>query len=192
MAIAALGLAPVGLGWCFMGPGMHWLGYALSVAGAALWTGVEVANLNFVLEFSGSQDGDGAAREGGSAYVAVNSVIINIAGCLGGLSSGVVAMLLRNWQWDPGVAGITSIGFYEVLFAASGVLRLLAAAIFLPCLVEHDARSTVEAMRFMTVNIYNNLFNAMLMPLRLVRVRRTPNVLPGPRKIDFAPQRKAA
>src|SRR5438874_142351 len=56
LAIAALGLVPVGLGWCFMGPGMAWLGYLLSAAGAALWTGVEVANLNFVLEFSGSSE----------------------------------------------------------------------------------------------------------------------------------------
>ena len=72
MAIAALGLVPVGFAWCFVSPSMAWLGYALSAAGAALWTGVEVANLNFVLEFSGSADGE----NGGSSYVAMNSVII--------------------------------------------------------------------------------------------------------------------
>ena len=54
---------------------------------AALWTGVEVANLNYVLEFSGTND----TENGGSSYVAMNSVIINIAGCLGGLSAGVIA-----------------------------------------------------------------------------------------------------
>ena len=36
LAIASLGLVPVGLGWCFMGPGSQWLGYVLSVAGGAL------------------------------------------------------------------------------------------------------------------------------------------------------------
>jgi len=42
--------------------------------------GVEVANFNLVLEFSGAaNEGD----NGGSNYVAVNSVIINVAGCLG-------------------------------------------------------------------------------------------------------------
>ena len=66
--LTAAALAPIGLAWCFMGPGMHWLGYVLSIAGAVLWTGVEVANLNFVLEFSGSEKGDGEARGGGSSY----------------------------------------------------------------------------------------------------------------------------
>src|SRR5207244_13525851 len=107
MAIAALGLVPVGLGWCFMGPGMAWLGYLLSAGGAALWTGVEVANLNFVLEFSGSRGDDGGDSENcGSSYVAMNSVIINVAGCLGGLSAGVIAGALRDWHWRPGIPGI--------------------------------------------------------------------------------------
>ncbi|MEA2709954.1 MAG: hypothetical protein QOF78_2555 [Phycisphaerales bacterium] len=168
LAIASLGLVPVGLGWCFMGPGMHWLGYVLSIAGAALWTGVEVANLNFVLEFSSSDDGE----KGGSAYVAVNSVIINIAGCLGGLGAGIIAKYLKDWQLHIGMFGLGTVGFYEVLFALSGVLRLVAAAAFLPGLHEPKARPTVEAIRFMSANIYNNLFNAILMPMRVLRVRK--------------------
>lgn len=167
MAIASLGLVPVGLGWCFMGPQTAWLGYLLSAAGAALWTGVEVANLNFVLEFSGSRNEQGQASAG-SAYVAVNSVIINVAGCLGGLSAGVIAMFLRDWQMQ--IAWVGTVGFYEVLFAVSGVMRLVAAVAFLPGLREPDARPTVETIRFMGSNIYNNLFNAILMPLRALGV----------------------
>jgi MFS family permease len=169
LAIASLGLVPVGLGWCFMGPSSVWLGYVLSVAGAALWTGVEVANLNFVLEFSGSDCGDGEARGGGASYVAVNSVIINIAGCVGGLASGVIAKLLKDWHWEPGIPGIASVGFYEVLFAVSGLMRLAAAVLFLPHLVEKNAGGTVETIRFISANIYNNLFNAILLPLRLLK-----------------------
>jgi Na+/melibiose symporter-like transporter len=167
MAIAALGLVPVGLGWCFMGPGMPWLGYVLSAGGAALWTGVEVANLNFVLEFSGSGEGE----HGGSAYVAMNSVIINIAGCLGGLSAGLIAKLLRNWHMELAIPGLHAVTFYEVLFALSGVLRLVAAVAFLPALREPNARSTCETIRFMGANMYHNLFNAVLMPLRILHVR---------------------
>jgi MFS family permease len=195
MAIAALGLVPVGLGWCFMGPGLHWLGYVLSIAGAALWTGVEVANLNFVLEFSGSTEGE----NGGSAYVAVNSVIINIAGCLGGISSGLIAKFLRDWHWEPGIPGIASVGFYEVLFALSGVMRLVAAVVFLPMLVEHKAAGTVEVLRFMSANIYNNLFNAILMPLRAVGLRNGQSFKlrrhlgpASPRPTAHVPLRKAA
>ena len=167
MAIAALGLVPVGFAWCFVSPTMAWLGYALSAAGAALWTGVEVANLNFVLEFSGSADGE----NGGSSYVAMNSVIINIAGCLGGLSAGVIATLLKDWHMHVGLPGLSEISFYEVLFALSGVMRLVAAVAFLPRLREPDARSTGETLRLISANIYNNLFGAILMPLRLLRVR---------------------
>jgi MFS family permease len=191
MAIAALGLVPVGLGWCFMGPGMAWLGYLLSAAGAALWTGVEVANLNFVLEFSGSaRAGDG--EKAGSSYVAMNSVIINIAGCVGGLSAGVIATVLKDWHWQLNFPGLHDVSFYEVLFALSGVMRLVAAVAFLPRLREPDARSTAETLRLISANIYNNLFNAILMPLRLLRVQpaREPMVLPL--EPDARPLRKAA
>jgi MFS family permease len=190
MAIASLGLVPVGLGWCFMGPGLHWLGYVLSIAGAALWTGVEVANLNFVLEFSGSSDGE----NGGSSYVAMNSVIINIAGCMGGLSAGVIAKVLQDWHMDLALPGLHAITFYEVLFALSGVLRLVAAVAFLPALREPSAHSTAQTIRFMGSNIYNNLFHAILMPLRMLGVRTEqprPAILSIPQEPP-RPVRKAA
>jgi MFS family permease len=189
LAIASLGLVPVGLGWCFMGPNLAWLGYVLSVAGAALWTGVEVANLNYVLEFSGTND----TENGGSSYVAMNSVIINIAGCLGGLSAGVIAKVLKDWHWDPGIPGLHQVTFYEVLFALSGVMRLVAAAAFLPRLHEPNAARTVEALRMMSSNIYNNLFNAILMPLRFLRVQKGESYVPRrlPIRSD-PPLRKAA
>ena len=168
LIIGALGLVPVGLGWCLMTKEMVWLGYVLSAAGAACWTAVEVANLNLVLEFSGSEDDGG---RGGSGYVAVNSVIINVAGCLGGLSSGLLAQWLARWQYDTGFALIPQLTFYEVLFAISGVLRLLAVVIFLPHIHEQGSSGTREALRFMSANIYNNLFNAILQPIRYLRVR---------------------
>ncbi|MBC8109030.1 MAG: MFS transporter, partial [Anaerolineae bacterium] len=103
LAISALALVPVAFGWCLMNGSNHatalWIGYALAAAGAALWAGVEVANFNLVLEFSGS-DEHGAP---GTSYVAVNSVIINLAGCAGGLASGFVAQSLKNWAWDTGI-----------------------------------------------------------------------------------------
>jgi MFS family permease len=190
MAIAALGLVPVGFAWCFVSPSMAWLGYALSAAGAALWTGVEVANLNFVLEFSGSADGE----NGGSSYVAMNSVIINIAGCVGGLSAGVIATLLKDWHWHIGLPGLSDVTFYEVLFALSGMMRLVAAVAFLPRLREPDARSTTETLKLITANIYNNLFNAILMPLRLLRVQpaRERRRITLPVEPESRPLRKAA
>lgn len=173
---ASIGLVPAGLGWCCTTGGNPWLGYLLSAAGAALWTGVDVANFNFVLEMSDGR-GDGAAgapassakspSAGGSAYAAVNSVIVNVAGCLGGLSAGYLAESLHDWAWQP-VSGWKTFSFYDVLFALSGVLRLAAVVIFIPFLQEPGARSTLEAVRFMTGMLCNNLCGFLLQPLRLV------------------------
>lgn len=169
LAIASLGLVPVGLGWCLVSPQQIWLGYTLSALGAALWAGVEVANLNLVLEMAGSSTDDG--QTGGSNYVAVNSVIINVAGCLGGLSSGVIAQWLHNWQWNAHLFGLHTMTFYEVLFMLSGALRLVAAVAFLPKIHEPEAKATRETLRFMTANMYNNLFSAILQPLRLAGLK---------------------
>src|SRR5207248_5763277 len=46
LVLASLGMVPLGLGWCLLSPENKWLGYVLSAAGAALWTGVEIANFN--------------------------------------------------------------------------------------------------------------------------------------------------
>jgi MFS family permease len=163
LAIAALGMVPIGIGWCFLSPSNIWLGYVLSFAGAVLWTGVEVANFNLVIEMSGR-----GGEQGGSAYVAVNTVVVNVAGCLGGLSAGVIAQVFRDANWTPGW-GFKTFTYYDVLFLMSGLLRLAAVAVFLPFLHEPTAGRTGEALRFVTAGIYNNLFNAVLQPVRLLR-----------------------
>jgi MFS family permease len=146
LALAGLGLVPVALGWCVLGPGTLWLAFVLAAAHMVLWCGVEIANFNLVLEMSGS-DQAGGGPCGGSAYVAVNSVIVNVAGCLGGLAAGLIAQGLMNWSWTP-VAGLRPFTFYDVLFALSGVLRLAAVAVFLPFIHEPAARTAGEALRF--------------------------------------------
>ena len=164
LVIAALGMVPIGFGWCFVTQGNPWLGYLLSAGGAALWTGVEIANFNLVLEMSGADP-----KKGGSSYVAVNSVIINIAGCLGGLAAGLIAQHLKDWNWQP-IEGYKAFTFYDVLFVLSAVLRLAAVVVFLPFVHEPAARSTFYAIRFMGSNLYNNVHGAALGPVRMLKV----------------------
>jgi MFS family permease len=171
LVMATLGLVPVGIGWCLMGRGSIWVGYICAALGTVLWTGVEVANLNLVMEMSGSTD-NGSSKSGGTAYHAVNTVILSAAGVLGGLAWGGIAQWLKDWQWAP-VASWKTFTSYDVLFVASGLLRLAAVVIFLPHIHEPDARPTGEAVRFVGTNIYNNLFNAILMPLRMFRPRES-------------------
>jgi len=169
MKISALGFAPLALGWMFLHAGNVWYGYLLSAVGAALWAGVEIANFNFVIGMSGSGDGsDGETR--GTSYAAVNAVIVNVAGCAGGLVGGGIAELLKGWSWQP-LAAARAFTYYDVLFVLSFALRLLAAVVFLPHLHEPTAKPARETIKFMTSNIYNNLYHAVLQPVRLVRGR---------------------
>ena len=172
LVVATLGLVPVGIGWCLMSKGTIWLGYALSCLGTALWTGVEVANLNLVLEMSGTADDENGKNGGGTAFHAVNSVVLNIAAVIGALTWGTIAQWLKDWNWTP-LASWKTLTSYDVLFILSGLLRLAAVVVFLPHIHEPEARPTREALRFMGSNIYNNLFNAVLLPLRFVRLRRS-------------------
>ncbi len=148
LLIAALGLAPVTLGWCFVSSSNAWLGYILSAVGMALWAGVEVANLSLVLGTSGSRRG----RAGGSGFAAVNTLLINVAGLFGGLTAGLLAQRLTAWSWRPVVAW-RAFSFYDLLFAGSGVLRLAAAVVFIPLIHEPTARTCTETLRFLVAMI---------------------------------------
>jgi MFS family permease len=167
LVLSSLGLVPVGIGWCVLTKSTVWVGYILSALGAALWAAVEIANFNIVLEMS--ETPDQGSTGGGSAYVAVNSVIVNIAGCLGGLAAGVIAEALKNWEafWL-----FKTFRGYDILFAVSAVMRLLAVVVFLPFIHDATARPTAQAVRFMMSNVYNNLFNALQQPVKILRLGR--------------------
>lgn len=166
LVVASIGLVPVGIGWCFVTPHLIWLAYLLSALGAALWTGVEVANLNLVLETSGSGE-----NGGGSSYAAVNSVMINIAGGMGGLAAGIIAQTLGNWHWQP-ASGFKTFNFYDVLFAVGGVLRLVSVIAFVPFLYEPAARPAREALRFLTGGLAGLLITTSSQPLRMLGLLR--------------------
>jgi len=170
LELAALGLVPVGLGWCFMTHGGFVLGFILSALGGMLWCGIDIVNFNLMLELSADQDG-----AGDSSYVAVNSIIISIAGCLGGLTAGCIGKWMQTWHWQP-IPGLKIFTFYDVLFVLSAVLRLVAAVVFLPHIHEPEAQPTRQTLGFMTANIYNNLFSAVMQPLRAIGlVKPMPN-----------------
>ena len=199
LVIAGAGLVPVGLAWVLVGPSDLWLGYLLMAAGAALWTGVEVANFNLVLGMAGgakrdeadaarAADGNAAAKPspadeddaaGGTAYVAVNSVIINVAGCFGGLAAGLIAQGLKDWSWQP-IAGAKTFTSFDVLFVLSGVLRLVSVVVFLPHLSEPGAKSVGETLRFIAANLYEAACSLVAAPARRIARLRLGESEPQP------------
>lgn len=176
MVLAGLGLVPVAIGWCFVTRENIWLGYVMAAAGAVFWSGIEIVNTNVVMEFAGSASERGA--KGGTAYVGVSTVITNLAGFFGGISAGLVAHLLKDLHWQAPL--IHDFGFFQVLFLLSALLRLLAVVIFLPHVVEPTAQPTVDTLRFMTSNIYNNLFTIAMQPLKLVGLTNETETLVTP------------
>lgn len=179
LVLASIGLVPVGLGWCFVNRGNVWLAYLLSAAGAALWTGVEVVNMNLVLERSAHR------RQGAGGYAAVNSVIVNVAGCLGGLAAGGIAQLLSDWHWQPFPACKT-LGFYDVLFLCGAGLRLLALLAFVPMLREPTARSPGYALKYIIRFLIESIVG-LIVAVRSGILRRRADSPPGSRPIALAP-----
>jgi MFS family permease len=166
LAIATLGMVPVGLGWCVMGAGYTWLGYLLSIVGSMLWAAVEIANFNLVIAMSGTRGTDAGEAGGGTGYNSVNSVALAIGGTLGGLGAGWLMSATRDVKFTMGLDLDQPFGSYEILFAFSALLRLLAAVVFLPKLHEPEARSTKDAVEFLADNLYDNVKGLIPAPVR--------------------------
>ena len=166
MLIAIIGLIPVGSGWVLIAEHHVWAAYMLAICGSVLWTGVDIANFNLTIELSGT---DAEGRSGGTAYTAVNSVLLNVAGCCGGLFFGYIAERFATTRVNIGLA--SPVGYYGIIFGISATLRLIA---ILPLLKMHEpeAEPTRDALRFMVGSLYNNVVGAVTSPARLV-FRRT-------------------
>lgn len=192
-----LGIAPVGLGWAAIAAhaepgvplGWEWiaLAYTVSFCGGAMWAGIEVANFNYVLDLAGGRPGASkAGNAAGGGYVAVNSVIVNIAGVAGGVSFGIIAGALEGRSWSTGYSLLGSVNGLVVLFLLVAALRLIAVTIVLPLVTEDRRRPAREALVFVTANLYNNLQTALMQPVRFVRVRAvdTFRITPRPASAD--------
>ena len=198
MAISTFGLVPVGLGWCAMNLGLPLLGYALAVSGAMLWAAVEIANFNLVLEMSGSADGDDAGGENrGSGYMSINAVTSAIAGATGGFAAAWLMRSCRDVHFTLGLDLRQPFGPYELLFAASAALRLIAGVIFLPGMVETKPCTPREAIGFVASNLYSNVVGIVRGPIRrlsrpMLRARVAPPSIALPIDRPPLPLRKAA
>jgi MFS family permease len=176
MVIALLILSTGGVAWIFVTPEDWYLGYLVVLIAVMAWPAIEVGNFNILLSLSRSRDGAGA----GSAYIAVNSLVVAIAGVLSGLYGGTVASLLgEGWSWQIPVID-WPVTYHGVLFALSSVARIGAVG----CLVllhEPGAWRTRDAARYMVANIYSNVQQAVFLPARMVgtggRLRRWSNAL---------------
>ncbi len=181
LRLCGLGVVPVALGWAAIsmyveqGQGLTWpwlvLAFSISFGGGAAWSGIEVANFNYVLELAGGRPGAAKNQAAGAGYVAVNSVVVNVAGMAGGLIYGALAGAASGLEWRAPVMAGGAVTGLTLVFLLSGILRLLSVIAVLPLVTEARHRPAREVAAFITTNLYNNLQTAVLQPIRLVRVR---------------------
>jgi len=170
MVIAGVLIVHGAAAWVLVTPDHLWLGFIIAMVATAAWPGVDLSNFNLLLRMSDSESGQ---RQGG-AYVAVNSVVVSVAGVLSGLFGGLVAKLLGSWH---GTIFGWPLTYHGVLFLVSGGLRL-AALLWLIGLEEPKAYSTRDAVRYVVGSIYSNVQQAIFMPVRrMARLGRLAYVL---------------
>lgn len=161
--LVIVGITIIGGGacWIFVTPEHWWFGYALVMVITFVWPGLDLANFNILLGMSESRGG----RRAGSAYVAVNSAVVAIAGTLSGLFGGAVAEWLGA-DWRGTLLG-WPLTYHGVLFLVSSGLRGLSL-LWLIGLHDEKAHSTRDALRYMTSNLYSNVQQFLFMPGRII------------------------
>ena len=170
LEIAGLLVVPGAMSWILVTPENWWLGYLGVLASVVGWAGVELGNFNVLLGMGASRKG----RRQGSAFLAVNSVVVALAGAASGLLGGAMAKVLGDWEGSLLGWRLT---YHGVLFLISGALRF-AALFWLVGMREPQAHSTREAARYIAVNIYSNVRQGIFMPVRrLARLGRLAYVL---------------
>jgi MFS family permease len=170
LEIAGLMVVPGAIWWILVTPEHWWLGYIGVLTSIVGWAGVELGNYNILL-------GMGASRKGqrqGSAFLAVNGVVVAAAGAVSGLTAGAAAKLLGDWEGSLLGQRLT---YHGVLFLVSGALRF-GALFWLIGMREPQAHSTRAAVRYIAVNIYSNVRQNLFMPVRrMMRLGRLAYVL---------------
>lgn len=176
LLLSGLGACFGAVGWGVMTPELFWPGYVLVLLTSAAWPGMELANFNFLLDFSKDADRNRRDEHGaGAQSAALLSVATAVAGGLSGLLGGLVAHHLRDFSltWSlpaalplglGAVAGTLS--FFHVLFALSTLLRF-SGLVFALGLREPAATGTRDVVRFMAAGLYNNVRMAATTPVRI-------------------------
>jgi len=167
LLIAGALIVPGAAAWTLVTAENWWLGYLIVLVAVFAWPGIELANFNVLLGLTSS---DSAGRHG-SAYIAMNSIAVAVAGTLSGLFGGAVAAAFHNWQGSFLGWPVT---YHGLLFLCSAALRLLALLWALR-LRDPGATATREALRAMATNIYSNMHQAIFMPARRIVSRRRQN-----------------
>ena len=160
LLIAGLLIVNGGTACIFVTRDYWYLGYIPVLVGTWAWPAIDLAGVKILMGLAEEKDAKGLA----SAYVAINAVVIAVAGTLSGLFGGVMAEWLGQWHGSLFTWPIT---YHGILLLISAALRLLALGWVL-AMTEPSAKSTHEAFRYLVANLYSNLNQGWLTPVRRI------------------------
>jgi len=159
--VSLIGMVNGSVAWMFVAEGRLFPGYFGVLLAAFFWPGMEVASYNILLGLV--QRKAGAARN--TAYAAINSVVVAVAGFASGIIGGVVAQQWKDWH---GVWVGIPVTYHAILFLSSSLLRVVGV-LAITRIEEPKAFSTRAAFRYMAGEMYSNVQGVLQMPLRLVK-----------------------
>ena len=149
LLIAGVMITHGALSWMFVTKENWWFGYIAVLTATMAWPGVELASQSVLL---GMADSD-TNEVGGSAYVAVHSAVIGIAGICSGLFGSLIAHNMHDWH---AVILGWPVTYHGLLFFISAVLRL-TSLIWLIGMAEPQSYTARAALRYMVSSIYANV-----------------------------------
>jgi len=148
-----------GVLWILIREGSVMPAYLGILVAAFAWPGVDLSSYNILLGLVRQEKGGGR----NTAYVALNSVVVATAGTASGLFGGLLAGWLKDWRGDFMGLPMT---YHCILFLMSMFFRFFA----LLCLRGIDdprAFPARQAIQYMAADMYSNIQNALLIPVRL-------------------------
>ena len=162
LIISAVCVVHGSVAWILVSPEAVWVGYCGVLVSVVAWTGVDTASFNLMLRMSSSHGG----RRQGSSYLALNSVVIAVAGALSGLLGGAVATWLGK-DWKATLLGVP-LTYHGVLFVISGALRV-AAIPWLFLLHEPGSGTPTAVVQHVLTSAQSRLVDAVRHPVATVR-----------------------
>jgi len=123
-------------GWLTVGPNLLITGFLLTFLGGVGWAGVQTANTNIVLDYSG--------RSGSSTYSAIWSMTAAVGIAAG---AGISLVLVLAFQHTGVVLAGVHLSFYQLQFIISTLVRIVAIAVLLPRIDDLQARPTAHNVR---------------------------------------------
>jgi MFS family permease len=126
------------IGWLVVAPGGFITLLAVGLFAGVAWSGIQTADMNLILKYTGS------GQRNGSCHMGVIAAVQASAGVAGGLTGGLIAETLQGVAWHIGPLALNN---YMTLVLISIAVRMLSVLLLVPRLDDDGAKSARHMLR---------------------------------------------